>query len=146
MSLLDTGYDKFDAIEKHHNDGAESCSVTLTVTDSEDDVENFDGETGKEHGHAEMDALYQFLNGIGWDVEQFKTYSLTLTCQDKACCKHCSAILGHLGVTAGEKTYKSNRTMGKTSYSIHPSFRSFLAKYLKCKEEKIRVELLGWTT
>jgi hypothetical protein len=58
----------------------------------------------------------------------------------------CSAILGHLGISPGDATFKSPNTMGKTGYSVHPNLRKFLADYLGCKEEKVNVDILGWAT
>jgi hypothetical protein len=145
MCLQKKGYDSFEAVEDYHSDGTEGCAVILTAINLETgERSDPEGKTGKGHGHAEIDALYEFLDAIEWDTEKFGKYSLTITCTDKSCCKYCSAVMGLLGIKAGKKTYKSNKKMG-VSYSLPPRIREFISEVCKVSERVVEKELQdGW--
>jgi hypothetical protein len=140
MCLLKEGFRKFTAVERDNNDSAQDCQAELTVAGAV-----YHGSTGKQHGHAEMDALDKFLNELyeqeiyptlddlveknkldmktakdeGYVATQavklFKTYQRTMVCDNKSCCVKCSAILGHLGISPGANTYKTKQIMGKAT-------------------------------
>src|SRR5262245_11359809 len=145
MCLQKKGYDSFKAEENYHSDGGEDCAVILTAIKLKTGEENdYEGKTGRGHGHAEIDALYKFLEKIEWDTKKFLKYSLTITCTDKSCCTYCSAVMGLLGIKAGKKTYKSNKKMGP-SYSLPPIIRKFISEVCEVSEHVVEKELQdGW--
>jgi hypothetical protein len=150
MSLLDEGFNLFKTQVLDFNDGDPNCSVILSAVDNNtlapDDFHQYDyhGNTGNGHGHAELDALYQFLDAIKWNTNTFHNYFLQITCTEKPCCKYCSAVMGHLGVTPGQGTYKTNRSMG-VSYTIPPPLRKFISVILNVKMRRVERELqAGW--
>jgi hypothetical protein len=143
MGLWQDGWDAFVTPVHDFNDGLQSCDAMLQAThNTTDKTISFYGDTSNGHGHAEMDALYQFLKGIGWNVNNFGDYTLTITCLSKPCCKYCAAVMGLCNVFATEGTYKVNKTMG-ISYAMPMDVRSFLGKLLNTTESKILSELCG---
>lgn len=143
------GYAAFAATESTHSDGSMSCTVTIyyktstvlgTVKRSDRDVpvrlvwprDTIEGETGTGHGHAEMDALFELFFGIcGGNQERIidtVKRGLAVQCEGKACCLHCSAVLGLLGVLPlTDATTKSPKPMGSTEWSVPPAMRNCLA-------------------
>jgi hypothetical protein len=141
--LIDEGWKDFSGDEQALNDGEESCTATLLLYSGESWVGALVGSTKNERGHAEMDALFQYLRMIKENKQEFGTFKLVIQCLDKACCVKCAAILGLLGVRASPRTFKSKKTMGKTGYAIHPELRTFITKYKKITESKLCDELLN---
>jgi len=140
MGLWEQGFAAFATDERDFNDGAQDCGASLTVTGGVA-AGTYHGMTGKDQGHAEIHALCQFLNAIGWDTGAFAGYALTVSCTAKPCCKFCSAVMGLFGIAAGEGTYKSQKTSRGTSYSRPPKVRTFLKKYLGVSEQRVMEEL-----
>jgi hypothetical protein len=143
MGLLEKGYLIFMAKVKDFNDGKQDCTATLTaihaVTKARGD---FEGSTKNGHGHAELDAIYQFLKAIRWDLTVYTDYSIQVTCTSKPCCVYCSAVMGLMGIVPGHDTYKINKSMG-ISYAIPPDIRNFLVKCVPCKLSEVESELQG---
>ena len=99
----------------------QSCDATLTIG-----AVTKEGVTGRT-GHAEMDALNNFIIEDPWDRKTIKLATATLVeklldgettktvfCPSRACCKKCSAVLQALGFEAGASssfsdTYNSDR-------------------------------------
>jgi hypothetical protein len=145
MSLLDEGFKLFDAKIRDFGDGREDCSATLSAFYGEAmEQSDYEGTTKGGHGHAELDALYRFLDDIGWDTNAFSNYVLQITCTAKPCCKYCSAVMGLLGISPGHGTYKVNKSMG-ISYVIPPKIREFIGKFGGYSQSKVEKELqAGW--
>jgi hypothetical protein len=143
MALVGGGYGLFAAVVRDFNDGEEACDATLTVTETATgNVYTYYGSTKNEHGHAEIDALYQFLDDLNWNHLLFGNYTYVITCTAKPVCKCCSAVMGRLGIAPGANTYKVNKTMG-ISYALPPNVRTFLRKRLGRTEFQIIDEFCG---
>ncbi|GAB7026365.1 hypothetical protein [Geotalea toluenoxydans] len=141
MSLFSDGWNAFVTDIKDFNDGIEACQAELQATHNvTNNTTSFYGDTKGLHGHAEIDAVWQFLKSINWDVQEFPNYQLTITCKSKPCCQYCAAVLGNLGVFAGKDTYKIKKAMG-VSYALPPDVRKFLCKLLHTTEQKVLDEL-----
>lgn len=141
MGLFEDGFEAFVTPIKDFNDGLEECGAQLQATKANKTVTYY-GTTRNGHGHAEIDALYQFLETIEWDATEFKQYTLTITCESKPCCKYCAAIMGNLGIFATPGTYKVNKAMG-ISYSLPPKIRTFLGQVFGKNERTILDEFSG---
>lgn len=132
---LSRGYVNFKAVEmgKESGDGRQDCNVTLTVGSTE-----FTGETGKDHGHAEMDALHKIAEKFKHDPAGFIAAEKTVMCEQKPCCKNCAAMLGHLGFCAkDDKTGKTNNAMGSTEWGVS---QAVLAFFEAVKEAKVDIK------
>lgn len=141
MGLLETGYAAFTAVERDHNDGAQECAAVLTATNAAGSTKYY-GQSSKNSGHGELHALNQFLYQIGYNVATFGNYALTIECVSKPCCKHCSAIMGLLGIVPTVGTNKVWKSMG-VSYAIPPDVRTFLKNHQNCSAQKIIDDLCG---
>jgi hypothetical protein len=87
MGLWQDGWNLFVTEVRDFNDGQQDCDAKIQATDNTTNVTTtYYGSTGKQHGHAEIDALYQFLKSIHWDVATFENYTLTVECLAKPCC------------------------------------------------------------
>lgn len=143
MGIFKDGWDAFVTQTREFSDGLESCDAELQVTNNNTNATvTYFGSTGNGHGHAEIDALYQFLKDIQWDTNQFANYTVTIECTSKPCCKYCASIMGNLGIFAQGNTYKSTKPMG-ISYALPPDVRTFLRKFLGVTEQTILNELTG---
>ncbi len=128
---LDDFFDDFDAVQVDpaKNDGLEDCEVVLTIG-----TRGYRGKTGKGHGHAEMDALVQFIEDVG-DIDGCVTLlrrarNKTVTCEDKSVCRGCASVLGALGFKASSaETTKYGKFMGKTQWAPVPQIRALLKAY-----------------
>lgn len=153
MCLKSKGYQLFKATEVsvEKGDGQQKCSAVLTVTLKEgavlpepspsvvsDDVSGvYSGDTKHLRGHAEIDAVFQFLKATGWNKKAFELYDAVISCPAKPVCVRCAAMLGLLGVTAAENQTKTPSAMGKTSYSAPTD----LVKYLADKQNVLPTDI-----
>ena len=145
MSLLSQGYSYFNTEERDFNDGMQDCSVDLTVLAQNGVRSDFHGTTSSQRGHAEIDALCQFLTQIGWNVGAYSNYTLQIACTSKPCCVYCSAIMGLLGIIPSDGTYKSRRRMG-VSYALPYQLRRFISELIGVNERDVERELQqGWS-
>lgn len=141
MGLFKDGWDGFVTDVRDFNDGLADCDAELQATNNAtQSTITYYGAAKNGHGHAEIDALYQFLKSINWDHQGFQGYTVTITCLAKPCCKYCAAVMGNLGIAATHGTYKVNKAMG-VSYNLPPDVRTFLKKILNTTEQKILDEL-----
>jgi hypothetical protein len=122
----------FDAVRNDDwNDGQEACGAKLYYYTSGNVRELIVGATNQGAGHAEMHALKQFFSDVcdnkSDNLKAYQDRGLEIECTAKACCLRCSIILGALGFTAAtDDTYKSAKPMGKTSWNLNPTMRTFL--------------------
>jgi hypothetical protein len=127
------GWEAFDTEERTGGDGDMTCvaKIEFRVKGGGDSFsQEFVGSTGTGRGHAEMDALTQFIAvECNWDVGAFQRYDVQVVCTDKPCCCRCAAVLGLLRVSAGHGTYKSPRGMGSTQWGVSPDMRAFLGAF-----------------
>jgi hypothetical protein len=154
MGLFKDGWDEFNTEERDFNDGAEVCDAELYVTHiksrknkvtyikSRKNGLTYHGNTKNQHGHAEIDALYQFLRNIKFEPEPFRNYEKIITCRSKPCCMYCAAVLGSLGIIPGEGTFKVYKAMG-ISYALPTAVRTFLRKFHNTTEQVILNEFAG---
>ena len=143
MGLFADGWAGFVTQVRDFNDGQRDCDAELDATNNVTGVNiKYYGDSKAGHGHAEMDALYQFLKAINWDTNAFQQYTLQVTCLAKPCCKYCAAVMGNLAVFASPGTYKVNKSMG-ISYAMPPDVRKFLVRLLNTTEQKVLEELCG---
>lgn len=143
MGIFKDGWDAFVAEVRNFSDGEQRCDAELQATNNATQVTiTYYGSTNNGHGHAEIDALYQFLKAIQWDVASFANYTVTIECTAKPCCKYCSSVMGNLGIFAAGETYKSTKSMG-ISYALPADVRGFLRRYLGVTEKVILEELCG---
>lgn len=125
--LIQDGWNAFSAAEGEGGDGEESCTVKLYY--GAGGSCEVCGATGQGHGHAEMDAIWKlFMDVCGGDIEKFRKYlgTLKIECEDKPCCRRCSAILGLLKAAATAGTKKTSKNMGSTEWSLVPDLRRLL--------------------
>jgi hypothetical protein len=66
-------------------------------------------------------------------VHFFKKHDLTLTCAEKSVCRKCSSIMGNLGISPGEDTFKIMQNMDHTQYGFSNKVRDFIKAYLESK-------------
>jgi hypothetical protein len=121
QKLVDGGYANFNAFEGTESDGKEECTVTLwyRARSSNGTFSPVDGSTGKNHGHAEMDALDTFLRLLDSNRCDFDDFELYLQCEDKPCCGRCASILGFLGISPWNgNTKKTKTSMGSTEWGV----------------------------
>lgn len=123
---LRRGYAAFAAPQLKFGDGEETTQVKLHYDLPNGSSNAIVGRSSNGHGHAELDALYQFwIDVCGRHLATFQGSTLALACLDKPCCVHCSSILGHLGVLAFPGTHKYTAPAG-ISYAIPPELRALL--------------------
>jgi hypothetical protein len=145
LSLLDQGYSSFHTEEREFGDGRQDCSAKLIVVDGSGVRSVYDGSTSSQKGHAEIDALCQFLREIGWNTGTYNTYTKKIECTSKPCCKYCAAVMGLLGIIPSDRTYKSRRSMG-VSYALPPYLRRFISDKTGALERDVERELQqGWS-
>lgn len=141
MGIFKDGWDAFVTPVREFNDGDQSCEAELQATNNATGhTITYYGSTQNLHGHAEIDALYQFLKSIGWNVANFNGYTLTIHCTAKPCCKYCASVMGNLGIFATGGTFKSTKSMG-ISYALPYEVRNFLRNILVVTNETILSEL-----
>lgn len=124
LALLRAGYAAFIAPELNFGDGLETTTIKLHYDLPNGTSGAVVGDSNNGHGHAELDAIYQFWIAICHrDLATFQGSTLALACLDKPCCVHCSGILGLLGILAFPGTHKYTATAG-VSYAIPPELRA----------------------
>lgn len=99
--------------EGDHDDHAPTFRARLVVAGGKQ-PEVFEGETGKDKGHAEMTALDALIGGKGVEAaaELFRSGLVYVEAAGKPCCVHCSTMLGFLGVRPlSGATTKTRKTM-----------------------------------
>jgi len=128
------GFDNFNATESSEGDGKNATAIKLKIG-----KRVYPGATGLNHGHAEMDALYDFCKEHGDDaIAEFKKAKVkTISCTKKPCCVKCSAIMGHLGFRPAAGTNKTYHTMGGTEWGVDPIVKKFIAAYASVSEDTI---------
>jgi hypothetical protein len=92
------------------------------------------GSTGKDAGHAEMDAINQFIIAcINKELDPVKEYenrkeSLSVKCEAKPVCVRCSCVLKALGFEPKNgNTEWGSETMGSTEWEVTQAVKDFLA-------------------
>jgi len=107
---------------------SESTSVRLKIKDTW-----YEGATGKGHGHAEMDALHEYIDaqgGVDNAVAHFKrARGLVVECTEKPVCVRCTQVLKTLGFACSEDTKWGSDSMGSTEWGASMNVKAFLAKY-----------------
>jgi len=107
---------------------AESTSVRLKIKSTW-----YDGETGKGHGHAEMDALHEYIGaqgGVDNAVAHFKrARGLVVECTKKPVCVRCTLVLKTLGFECSEDTVWGVDPMGSTEWGASMNVKAFLQEY-----------------
>jgi hypothetical protein len=114
---------------------SQNCEATLRING-----QDYDGSTGKDHGHAEMDALHNFIMdnpGNRSSVSQSVTYCANLlgnpntpksvSCPSRPCCLKCTRVLKALGFQRAAKTSWSDTSMGSTEWGASLIVRQLLA-------------------
>ncbi len=130
LNQLRAGYVAFGAPQLQFGDGEETTRVKLHYDLPNGTSNAIVGDSGNGHGHAELDALYQFWVDIcGRDYATFTGSTMALACLDKPCCVHCSSILGHFGILAFPGTHKYTAPAG-ISYAIPPELRTLLTRHV----------------
>ena len=87
----------------------QNCDATLNIG-----TKSIGGKTGNNHGHAEMDALHNFIFDDPWSKNNVPDAKKALVaklmdngvpkvvyCPSRPCCKKCSAVLSTLGFGVG---------------------------------------------
>lgn len=113
---------------------SQSCEATLRING-----ESYEGKTGKDHGHAEMDALHNFIMsnpGNRSTVKQSITYCAVLvtnadtpksvSCPSRPCCLKCTRVLHSLGFKLAARTVWSETPMGSTEWGASMNVRELL--------------------
>lgn len=112
---------------------SQSCAVSLTIG-----RRTIYGRTGRNHGHAEMDALHEFILKFGGEdvraataiaraARAMKQTGIKLVyCPSRDCCLKCSYILKALGFQAGRSSNFSGTRMGSTEWGASNYVRDFL--------------------
>jgi hypothetical protein len=92
------------------------------------------GSTGKDAGHAEMDAIDQFITAcINKELDPVKEYKerkgkLFVKCEAKPVCVRCSCVLKALGFEPKNgNTEWGSETMGSTEWEVTQAVKNFLA-------------------
>ena len=114
---------------------SQSCEATLRING-----ETFEGSTGKDRGHAEMDALHKFILSNPGDRSTFKqaiAYCAVLlknpetpksvSCPSRPCCIKCTYVLRTLGFSLAAKTEWSETKMEPTEWGVSMYVRDLLA-------------------
>jgi hypothetical protein len=103
------------------------------------------GSTGKDAGHAEMDAINQFIiaciNEKLDPVEEYKDRKakLRVKCEAKPVCVRCSCVLKALGFEPKNgNTEWGSETMGSTEWEVTQAVKDFLAETAPGAYEKAK--------
>lgn len=112
---------------------SESCEAELTIKNR-----TYPGYTGRGHGHAEMDALHNFitLNDRSLDILQ-SARNKTVSCPSRPCCRKCSAVLKKLGFKTVSGSSFSDTPMGSTEWGVSLEVRKLLT-HMGIKYEHIQ--------
>lgn len=107
---------------------SESCEATLYIGGR-----RYDGATGRGHGHAEMDALHDFVEAMGGVEEAVAALgrykSLKVRCESRPVCSQCGAVLQALGFELySEETEWGDKTMGSTEWAVSMNVKALLAE------------------
>jgi hypothetical protein len=131
MCLICVGWHLFTAVEGENNDGEENCAASIAATIG-GVARSFDGKTGNQQGHAEIHALVKLLKdpAINWNPALFSAAHPVVSCEVKACCLGCSAVLGLLGVRPRATTLKSRSSSAGPKYGVSPDLRTFIKAYI----------------
>jgi hypothetical protein len=111
-------------IQRASTSTSQSCVASLTIYG-----ETYNGSTGRGHGHAEMDALHQFVERYGADAPDVLvglTTPVSVTCPSRPVCVKCSRVLQELGFVLGPGTVWGTATMGSTEWGCSLKVRDFL--------------------
>ncbi|MCW7538091.1 hypothetical protein OOT46_09545 [Aquabacterium sp. A7-Y] len=113
---------------------SESCDAILTINAVE-----YEGETGHGHGHAEMDALHNFIEAQESEVNTTTKLCIlaakqilettpikVVLCPSRPVCLKCSSILRQLGFALGPKTDWGTKTAGKTEWGVSQNVAALL--------------------
>jgi hypothetical protein len=131
---------EFDALQRDVGDGVPECVATIYWIFGKS-YGNVKGATKSGRGHAEIDCLCNLVDLCSekqWDLNTFFSEGIfEVSCENKSCCWRCSAVLGALGVTADEKTFKTTKSMlGGGNWAIpHSELKKLLCDRLNIKEE-----------
>jgi hypothetical protein len=117
---------RFQAIQLASTKRTQSCSARLKLGS-----EWFDGSTGKGNGHAEMDALNNFIvayGGVDGAVDKFSRIKVKrVECESRDVCKRCSRVLKALGFEPkDDNTSWGTDSMGATEWGCSLKVRDFL--------------------
>ena len=112
---VDQAWHDFEAEEQEgdHADHSAECRARILVAAGGQTVP-FEGQTGRNAGHAEMAALAALLSQVGGTALAglLQNGQVFVECLGKPCCVHCSTMLGLMGVLpSSPATKKSRRTM-----------------------------------
>lgn len=101
---------------------------------------SYDGSTGRGNGHAEMDALHNFImenpgnrgtikGSIAYcaDLLSHEDTPKSVSCPSRPCCKKCSKVLKELGFVRAAGTKWSSTPMGSTEWGASLSVRALLS-------------------
>jgi hypothetical protein len=111
---------------------SQSCDATLTIADAE-----YEGSTGNDHGHAEMDALHKFVTKFGSDEKGISAAVAALgrarkkavQCESRPVCKKCSAVLKGLGFKPKDAaTEWGDKPMGSTEWGCSLAVQALFKK------------------
>jgi hypothetical protein len=114
---------------------SQNCEATLRINGHD-----YAGSTGKDHGHAEMDALHNFIMdnpGNRSSVPQSVAYCANLlanpntpksvSCPSRPCCLKCTRVLRGLGFQLAAMTSWSDTSMGSTEWGASLIVRKLMA-------------------
>jgi hypothetical protein len=113
---------------------SQDCQAMLRING-----QNYDGSTGRGNGHAEMDALHNFImedpGNLG-SVKASIAHCATLlrhpgtpksvSCPSRPCCKKCSKVLKSLGFVLAAGSHWSSTSMGSTEWGASQNVRQLL--------------------
>ena len=92
-----------------------------------------EGNTGNQHGHAEMDALHKYIDGfdsVETAVAAFKRLRVkNVKCPEKDVCKRCTTVLQGLGFSTCDDTEWGDSNMGKTEWGASMKVKDFLRSF-----------------
>ncbi len=107
---------------------SESTAVRLKIGD-----DWYAGRTGRGHGHAEMDALHNFIEDQGGVEDAIVAFNATssrkVECLAKPVCKRCRTILEGLEFTLSGTTKWGTKSMGSTQWGASMNVKAFLAHF-----------------
>ena len=113
---------------------SESCDATLRINGS-----NYEGSTGQGNGHAEMDALHNFImsdpGGTGnvklsiaacAKILKEASTPKAVYCPSRPCCLKCTTVLKGLKFKLASGTKWSEDSMGSTEWGVSMNVRTLL--------------------
>lgn len=107
---------------------AESTAIRLKIQDKW-----YDGSTGRGHGHAEMDALHNYIEAMGGVDAAIRSFdrarTRTVECEEKPVCKRCTTVLETLKFKCSSNTVFSEESMGSTQWGASMNVKAFLSNY-----------------